>query len=100
MIAIIAGEPNSINSEIIAKAWKKNKSRKNLLIIGNYSLLKRQIIQMGFKIPLIKIIKLKDFKREEKLFILDVPLQFKKNSVLTLLELKPISLNALTSLII
>ena len=78
LVAIIAGEPNSINSEIIAKAWKKNKSRKNLLIIGNYSLLKRQIIQMGFKIPLIKIIKLKDFKREEKLFILDVPLQFKK----------------------
>ena len=78
LIAIIAGEPNSINSEIIAKAWKKNKGLKNLFIIGNYSLLKNQIIQLGYKIPLIKISELKDFKREEKLVILDVPLKFEK----------------------
>ena len=34
LIAIVAGEPDSINSEIIVKAWKKNKSRKNIFIIG------------------------------------------------------------------
>ena len=28
LIAIIAGEPNSINSEIIVKAWKKKKKAK------------------------------------------------------------------------
>ena len=28
LIAIIAGEPNSINSEIIAKAWKKKRKKK------------------------------------------------------------------------
>ena len=28
LVAIIAGEPNSINSEIIAKAWKKIKAVK------------------------------------------------------------------------
>ena len=38
-IAIIAGEPNSVNSEIIAKAWKKKKKLKNIFVIGNYFIL-------------------------------------------------------------
>ena len=41
-IAIIAGEPNSINSEIIAKAWIKKKKQK-IFVIGNYLLLKKQL---------------------------------------------------------
>jgi len=77
LIAIIAGEPHSINSEIIAKAWKKKKELKNIFIIGNYSILKKQLNKLNIKIPLVKIIKLEDFKREKKLFILDVPLKFK-----------------------
>ena len=77
LIVIISGEPNSINSEIIVKAWKKNKNFKNILIIGNYSNFKKQILRLGIKIPLIKISKLQDFSRQEKLFILDVPLKFK-----------------------
>jgi 4-hydroxythreonine-4-phosphate dehydrogenase len=77
LIAIIAGEPNSINSEIIAKTWKRKKKLKNIFIIGNYSLIKKQIAELSIKIPIIKIRKLEDFKRENKLFILDVPLKFK-----------------------
>ena len=77
LIAIIAGEPNSINSEIIAKSWIKKKKLKNVFIIGNYSILKKQILKLGIKIPLIKINKLEDFQKDEKLFVLDVPLQFK-----------------------
>ena len=42
LIAITAGEPESINSEIIAKTWNKIQFRNNLLIIGNYNLLKNQ----------------------------------------------------------
>jgi len=76
LIAIIAGEPNSINSEIIAKAWKKE-IQKNVFIIGSYSVLKKQIIKLGIKIPLVKINKIEDFKRKHKLFILDVPLKAK-----------------------
>ena len=43
-IAIVAGEPFSINAEIIAKSWKKikKKYKKNIFIIGNYTLIKRQ----------------------------------------------------------
>ena len=32
-IAIIAGEPNSVNSEIIVKAWKKIKRKKIYLLL-------------------------------------------------------------------
>jgi len=77
LIAIIAGEPNSINSEIIAKAWKRKKKLKNIFVIGNYSLLKKQILKLGIKIPLIKIKKIEYFQKKEKLFVLDVPLKFK-----------------------
>ena len=73
LIGIVAGEPNSINSEIIAKAWKR---KKNIFVIGNYSLLKNQIFKLGIKIQLVKINKLTEFKKQNKLFILNVPLEF------------------------
>ena len=43
-IAIIAGEPNGISSEIIFKAWKlrKNYAHKPFFIIGNTKLLNLQ----------------------------------------------------------
>ena len=39
-IIIVAGDPNSINSEIIYKAWKKidNKIKKRLYLIAIYNL--------------------------------------------------------------
>ena len=76
LIAIIAGEPNSINSEIIAKSWKLRKKNKNIFVIGNYSILKKQFLTFGLKIPIIKINNLSEIKNKGKLFILDVPLKF------------------------
>ena len=84
LIAIVAGEPNSINSEIIAKAWKKVKNRKKIFIIGNYLLLKKQIKKNGVKINISKISSLKNIKDKKTLNILNVPLKFKslyKNSI-------------------
>ena len=71
LIAITAGEPESINSEIIAKTWNKIRFKNKLLIIGNYSLLKNQFKKLNFKLPLNLIRELKDFKKV-KLNILDV----------------------------
>ena len=88
LIAIIAGEPNSINSEIIAKAWKRKKL-KNIFIIGNYLILKKQIIKLGIKIPIIKINKLEEFRRGNKLFVLDVSLKFKSIFNVKSSEAKP-----------
>jgi 4-hydroxythreonine-4-phosphate dehydrogenase len=71
LIAITAGEPESINSEIIAKTWNKIRYKNKLLIIGNYSLLKNQFNKLNFNLPLNLIRELKEFKKF-KLNILDV----------------------------
>ena len=56
-IAIIAGEPNSISSEIIFKCWKLKKKyiHKPLLIIGSVQLLNLQMKQLKYKIKIKKI---------------------------------------------
>ena len=53
-IIIIAGDPNSVNSEIIFKAWKKssNKIKNKIVIIGSHSLLKDQAKKLKINIKL------------------------------------------------
>ena len=57
VIAIIAGEPNSINSEIIFKTWilKKKYRLKPLVVIGSYELFVIQIKKLNFKVKVKKI---------------------------------------------
>ena len=74
LITIIAGDPNSIGSEIIAKTWKQKKNK--LLIIGDYKILRKQLIK--FKINFSKINLIKDVNNAtNKLNILNV----KKNNI-------------------
>ena len=63
-IAIIAGEPNSISSEIIFKSWKlKNKNNyKPLFIIGSIKLLNLQKKKLKYKIKFNKITNILTFK--------------------------------------
>ncbi len=79
VIAIIAGEPNSINSEIIAKIWRKKNSFKNIdiFVIGNYLLIKKQLKILGFNLKLKKINNLNNQNFKKNLLIYDVPLTFK-----------------------
>ena len=74
---IILGEPNSINSEIVVKAWKTRKKIDNIFLIGNYSNFKKQIIKLGIKIPLIKVNKFEEIKNKKKLHIINIPFKFK-----------------------
>jgi len=57
-IIIVAGDPNSINSELIFKIWKKlnNSLKKKICLIGNYELIAKQfkIIQCQIKLKKIK----------------------------------------------
>ena len=55
-IAIIAGEPNSISSEIIFKSWiQKNKYfHKPFFIIGSYKLLNSQKKKLNYNIKIKK----------------------------------------------
>jgi len=56
-IAIIAGEPNSISSEIIFKSWKLKKKypHKPFFIIGSIDLIFSQMKKMNYKIKIKKI---------------------------------------------
>tara|TARA_A100001011_G_scaffold388365_1_gene467837 strand:- start:1324 stop:2295 length:972 start_codon:yes stop_codon:yes gene_type:complete len=77
LVCIIAGEPNSINSELIGKIWKKKKlfNKSKVFVVGNYKLIKKQFerINISIKIKKISNIEKEDFKN---LSILDVPLYF------------------------
>ena len=84
LIAIISGEPNSINSEIISKVWKNlNKNlKKKIFVIGNFLLLENQLKKI--KSP-IKIKKINTFKElslkgpSNQLKILNIKLKFKNS---------------------
>ena len=78
-ICIIAGDPNSINSEIIFKSWKnlKHKTRQKIIIIGNYDLIYKQNKKIKYKVKLSKITNFDNIKVGNSLKILNVPLKFK-----------------------
>jgi 4-hydroxythreonine-4-phosphate dehydrogenase len=80
LIGIIAADPNSINSEIIAKVWKKKAEFKNLniFIIGNYILIKKQLEEIKVNLNLKKISKIQKQNFKKKLLIYDVPLKFNR----------------------
>jgi len=78
-IIIVGGDPNSINSELIYKSWKKlDKSLRNrIYIISSYSLLKAQFKKLKYKIKLKKIKDIHKKNLENELKIIDINLRFK-----------------------
>ena len=79
LVAIIAGDPESISSELIAKAWKRKQQFKNIniFVIGNYDLLKKQLRYLNIKINTQKINNLNSKNFKKTLLIYDIPLNFK-----------------------
>tara|TARA_Y100000590_G_scaffold372465_1_gene435547 strand:- start:280 stop:1248 length:969 start_codon:yes stop_codon:yes gene_type:complete len=81
-IAIVAGEPNSISSEIIFKAWKLRKKfiHKPFIIIGSVDLLKAQKKKLKYNIKIKNIgpdFNLKNFNKDE-LLVYNVQFKQKK----------------------
>ena len=81
-IAIIAGEPNSISSEIIFKSWKLKKKHTHnpLLVIGSINLLNLQKEKLKYKFKIKKInhdFTINDLK-SNKLPVIDVNYYQKK----------------------
>ena len=73
---IVLGEPNSINSEILAKS---SAIKSSSIIIGSYELLKSQLKILKIKRKIRKIKKTEDIKKNDKVInVLDIPLKFKK----------------------
>ena len=82
-IAIIAGEPNSIASEIIFKSWQIRKQyvHKPLFVIGSVHLLNLQKKKLNYKIKIKKIdnnFKVSDLKSNE-LPVYDIKYKQKKS---------------------
>mgnify|MGYP001309095375 CR=1 FL=1 len=78
-IILVAGDPNSINSEIIVKSWKKlaNSTKKKVFLISNFRLFKMQLKKLNYS---LKILKVKDFNQTTSvnyLKIIDIKLDFK-----------------------
>ncbi len=72
---IILGEPNSINSEILAKSIA---FKKNTLVIGSYDLFKSQLKFLKIKRKIKKIENFEEFKNSKMtLNIFDVPVRYK-----------------------
>jgi 4-hydroxythreonine-4-phosphate dehydrogenase len=78
-IILIAGDPNSINSEIIFKSFKKlNKSQKNkIYLIGSHELILKQLKHLNLNIKLRTVTNLKDLIIGNFLKIINIDLNFK-----------------------
>ena len=80
IIGIILGEPNSIFSELIFKIWKKRKKNKLLpfILIGNYSIIKKQMEYLGYNFKLSKIDEKFNKLTANTISILDIDFNQKK----------------------
>ena len=77
-IIIVGGDPNSVNSEIIAKCWKKlNKSlREKIYLISNYNLMKQQLKKLKYTNKIIRIDNINENLKSDKLKIIDINVNF------------------------
>ena len=78
-IILVSGDPNSINSEIIYKSWKKVKKslRNRILVISNAHLLTQQFKKLKYP---IKVVAVNDFNQKIKdnnLKVFNVDVDFK-----------------------
>ncbi len=78
-IIIVYGDPNSINSEIIFKSWKKisKNLRKKIYLISNYELLKKQFKKLNYSVQLKNVSNINENASENKLKIINVDLKFR-----------------------
>ncbi len=78
-IIIVSGDPNSINSEIIFKSWKKLNSsiKRKIYLISNFDLLTKQKKKLKFSTKLIKVKSIEEQTETNSLKVLDFKLKFK-----------------------
>ena len=78
-IIILSGDPNSINSEIIFKSWKKiSKSlKKRIYLISNYKLIKNQFKKLGYSIEVQQVKNIDESSKNDSLKIINIDLIYK-----------------------
>lgn len=77
-IIIVSGDPNSINSEIIYKCWKKLNSniKRKIYLIANYELIIHQLKNLKINIKYKKINNIDENINSSSLNIINIPLNF------------------------
>ena len=78
-IILVSGDPNSINSEILFKSWKKKSKslKKKIYLISNFNLISDQSKKLNYSLKISKVKDINDKKNEYSLKILDVNLKYK-----------------------
>ena len=78
-IILVSGDPNSINSEIIGKSWKKisNSLKKKIYLISSYNLIKDQFNKMRFSTKITHVKSLIEGENDNSLKIINVNLNYK-----------------------
>ena len=96
-IVLVGGDPNSINSEIIYKCWKKlpNKIKQRIILISNYKLLKDQFKKLNYNIKLSNEQNLFKLNKSNELKILNIKLDYKDPFKVPLKSAKPFVLKSL-----
>ena len=79
-IALVCGDPYSVNSEIIYKLWCKldSKTKKKIYLIGNFDLICSQLKKLKKKIIVSKVNNINDDIDSSKFKIINLPLNFTK----------------------
>ena len=80
-IIIVCGEPNSIFSELLAKSFKKYKSKKPIILIGSNNLICLQLKKLRLKVKLNQIELKDDLLKNvnlDKINIIDINYNFTK----------------------
>ena len=75
---VFTGDPNSINSELLYKCWKKldNNTKKNTFLITNFNLLKSQFKKQKYKLKIIKVKSINESLNRNILKVIDVKINF------------------------
>ena len=78
-IIIISGDPNSINSEIIYKSWKKlnNSEKRKIYFIANKSLLEKQFKLLRYNLKIQKVNNIHSKTSCKNLKIINIDLKYK-----------------------
>ena len=78
-IILISGDPNSINSEILFKSWKKISKtlKKKIYLISNYNLIIDQSKKLNSPLKVTKVKSINDKNNDLSMKILDINLKYK-----------------------
>ncbi len=78
-ILIVSGDPNSINSELIFKSWKKlNKvEKKKIYLISNSNLLRKQFLKLKYSLKIENVNNILEKENSSNLKVLNIKLKFK-----------------------